>query len=876
MPKIIDSKPSSEFTPISLVSIYNRNGAGFTGDELANDRLQGRNLALTGENVIRGIPFHLGSEEGNNVLFVKDHEATLELDEPVTCRYLVLIHTAVSKRDEPDEDGINRPARGRIILGDKAADYQLLYEDGSMESVPIRRRFAIGELDKDWGDECFEAVPLTKPTALPTITERMSAGEPPDGAFGHSQTRVGNDPAESQVPVRYCVYALENPNPDQPVKSVKFVPNNTALLILGLSVTNLEVNPLRWERRQKVLITLPEGVSPGRPDKAGQYPGLSIDLGQIISVSQRLDYDNEHWEEGYNNKAPMRVGNQFVVEYCAHPAARFTVASKDKLSFSIADCQKTDDPPAPILKPIERSEQDVILKVVEVGSGKKVAVKLHIHGEFGEYLPPADRHRIPNPYWYEDYSADYIANGVHFCTYIDGDTRVRLPLGKVYIEVSKGFEISPIRKIYNITPETDEIVIEIEHVLPWREKGWVSADTHVHFLSPQTALVEGAGEGVNVVNLLASQWGELFTNVGDFDGATTFGSKEAGGDGEYLVRVGTENRQHVLGHISLCGYNGRIITPLTTGGPDESALGDEVEVTLSQWAEQCREQDGVVFLPHFPNPRCEGAAAIVLDRIDGVEMTAWGNLYGGISAYSLSDWYRYLNCGYFVAAVGGTDKMSANTAVGTVRTYARLQEDQEFSFDAWKKAIRSGRTFATYGPLMEFSVEGQPSGSRIKLNATGGTLNVEWKLATVTVPLSKAELVVNGETRDVINISPDDQETAGSFSVRADKSSWIALRVRGCYADKHEMIAAHSSPVMVEVEGTDFFAAADAMTILEQIEGAIAFIDTVATPAQAKAYKAVKMTLTNAHRSLHNRMHNAGMFHDHSPVDKHEHPDHKS
>jgi len=27
--------------------------------------------------------------------------------------------------------------------------------------------------------------------------------------------------------------------------------------------------------------------------------------------------------------------------------------------------------------------------------------------------------------------------------------------------------------------------------------------------------------------------------------------------------------------------------------------------------------------------------------------------------YSLSDWYRYLNCGYLVAAVGGTDKMSA-------------------------------------------------------------------------------------------------------------------------------------------------------------------------------------------------------------------------
>jgi len=872
MPTIVDSKPSPEFTPITLTSVYNRNGASFSGDELADESLAGKELSLTGENVIRGIPFRLGGVEGNNLLFLRDSAVTLNFDAPIICHYLVFIHTAVTKRDAPDEDGITRPPRGRIILGDKVAEYQILYEDGNEQSVPIRRRFAIGEIRKDWGDECFSAVPLTKPIAIPTVSERMSAGEPPGPFFGNSQTRVGSE--SSKVPVGYWVYALENQKPDQAITGIRFVPTDGALLILGLTATNLEENPLRWGRRQKALITLPKGVNIGRPDASGRYPGLGIDLGQIISVTPRLDYDNAHWSDGYNNKAPVRVENQFVVEYCAHPAAMFTIASQDKLSFAVGDCRKISDEETSSLKPINPAEQDVTIKVIEAKSGKKVAVKIHIHGEAGEYLPPADRHRIPNPYWFEDYSADYIANGVHFCTYIDGETRVKLPLGDVYIEVSKGFEIKPIREVYNITPETTEIVIEIEHVLPWREKGWVSADTHVHFLSPQTALLEGAGEGVNVVNLLASQWGELFTNVGDFDGKTNLGSKEAGGDGEYLVRVGTENRQHVLGHISLCGYSGRIITPLTTGGPDESALGDAVEVTLSQWAKQCKEQGGVVVLPHFPNPRCEGAAAIVLNYIDAVEMTSWGNLYGGIDPYSLSDWYRYLNCGYFVAAVGGTDKMSATTAVGTVRTYA-LIEDGEFTYDAWKEAVRAGRTFATYGPLMEFCVEGHPMGSRIELPSTGGTLNAEWQLATVTVPISKVELVVNGETREVVSVPPDQQEAQGSFSVRVDKSSWIALRVRGGYADKHEMIAAHSSPVMVKVDGTEFFAAADAMTILEQIEGAIAFIDTVATKAEAKAYKAVKMTLTSAHRALHNRMHNMGVFHNHSPMDEHEHPHHK-
>ncbi len=875
MPAIIDSKPSSEFMQISLNSIYNRKGYSFSAEELGNPSFEGKDIVLIGDNVIRGIPFSLGNAKENNVLFLKDGETTLNLENSINCKYLVVIHSVVSKKDTPDEDGITRPARGNMILGDKVAEYQLVYDDDTVQSVPIHRRFAVGDFGRIWGDECFEAVSTAKHVAISTVSESMSMGTKPASNWGHSQTRVGNDPVGSSGPVGYWLYAMENKTPDKVIKAIKFTPNDNTLLILGLSATSLDQNPLRWGRRKKAFITLPEGVNLGNPDETGRYHGLSIDLGQIISVSPKLDYDNPSWSEGYNNKFPVRSNRQFIVEYTAHPAAKFTFNEKVDVSLSVNECQTENESTGTfVLEPMESAEQNVTIKVIETGSKKKVAVKLHIHGEMGEYLPPMDRHRIPNPYWFEDYSPEFLAGGIHYCNYIDGETRINLPLGNVYIEVSKGFEIKPIRMIHNVTPETKEIVIEVEHVLPWRDKGWVSADTHVHFLSPQTALLEGEGEGVNVVNLLASQWGELFTNIGDFDGKTTFGSKEAGGDGEYLVRVGTENRQHILGHISLIGYNDRIITPLTTGGPDESALGDPVEVTLSQWAQQCKEQDGVVVIPHFPNPRCEHAASIVLDRIDAVEMTSWGDLYSGINPYSLSDWYRYLNCGYFVAAVGGTDKMSATTAVGTVRTYAQIEED-DFSFDAWKETVRKGRTFATYGPLLELWVEGKPMGSKMELSSTGGTFDVEWHVATVTVPFTKVELVVNGETRNVVTIPKGQRDAVGSFNVKIEKSSWIALRVRGSYPDKREAILAHSSPVMVKVEGTEFFAAADAMTILEQIEGAMAFIDTVSTKAQAQAYKAIKMTLTSAHRALHNRLHNSGVYHDHTPMDEHDHPDHK-
>jgi hypothetical protein len=274
-----------------------------------------------------------------------------------------------------------------------------------------------------------------------------------------------------------------------------------------------------------------------------------------------------------------------------------------------------------------------------------------------------------------------------------------------------------------------------------------------------------------------------------------------------------------------------------------------------------------VVLPHFPQPRAEHAASVVSGDIDAIEMTSWGNLYGGIDPYSLSDWYRYLNCGYLVAAVGGTDKMSANTAVGTVRTYARIRPDKQFSYQNWMEAVRRAETFVTYGPLLEFGVDGHPMGSRIQMSSTGGNLDVEWQVASVTIPMSRVDLVVNGEIRESVAVSPD--KDCGHWSVRITESSWAALLVRGHYVDKPEIIAAHSSPVMITLDESPMLAAADAVTILEQIEGALAYLDTVGTRAEVIAYKRMRLVLQSAHRSLHNRLHQLGYFHQHTPVTDH-------
>jgi hypothetical protein len=254
---------------------------------------------------------------------------------------------------------------------------------------------------------------------------------------------------------------------------------------------------------------------------------------------------------------------------------------------------------------------------------------------------------------------------------------------------------------------------------------------------------------------------------------------------------------------------------------------------------------------------------------DVIEFLAHSGIteFAAVSTYSLSDWYRYLNCGYVVAAVGGTDKMSAMMAVGTVRTYAQLGQDRAFDHSAWMDAVRAGRTFVTYGPLIEFAVDGRPMGSRIAMSATGGTVDVVWQVASVTVPTSRVELIVSGEIRESVGVDPSN--ASGHWSVRVDRSTWLALLVRGHYPDRPEIVAAHSSPVMVDVAGSPFQAAADAVTILEQIEGAMAYLDTVGPRAETRAYKRMRLVLESAHRSLHNRMHAQGQYHGHTPATDH-------
>ena len=158
-------------------------------------------------------------------------------------------------------------------------------------------------------------------------------------------------------------------------------------------------------------------------------------------------------------------------------------------------------------------------------------------------------------------------------------------------------------------------------------------------------------------------------------------------------------------------------------------------------------------------------------------------------------------------------------------------------------------------------------GQQLHLPAGGGRVTVNWTLASAIIPMTRVELIVNGTICESCPLAPDTDQ--GSWSINIDRSSWVALLVRAKYSDKPEMIAAPSTPVMAHVSGSEFYASADAFTILEQIEGAMAYIETIGTRADAKRYKAMRLVLESAYRRLHNRMHQQGLDHEHTHRTEH-------
>jgi hypothetical protein len=438
----------------------------------------------------------------------------------------------------------------------------------------------------------------------------------------------------------------------------------------------------------------------------------------------------------------------------------------------------------------------VHVRITDAATGKQTPARVRfldgsgqLHVPFGRLVDFATRADVD--------VGGHLLNGTSRYCYVDGACEVRLPAGRVTVEVHKGPEYSPLRREVTLGPGQIALRLAIERWTDMRAEGWYSGDTRCHFLSPHAALLEGAAEDVAVVNLLVMERPATATMAAAMSNMLAFsGTKPCLEIPGHLVAVNTLNVHPFLGVVALLDSH-RPVFPLRFGG---SAWLDDWSV--ADWCDQCHRKRGLVVWADFGrmtegSPQGETLAALLLGKVDAFEISAFGDTEPAV----LGDWYRLLDCGLRVPLVAGSGKGSNMTALGAVRTYAHLAEGQPLSYAAWIEAVKAGRTFVTNGPLLTLTADGSGPGTTIRLPSEGKRLPIRIE-ARGTAAFDRVELLVNGAIVASKEASGNRQSAVLEVEIAANENAWLAAR---CWGREHlpdgQCIYAHTSPIYLKAEG---------------------------------------------------------------------------
>lgn len=745
---------------------------------------------LVGDCLLRGVPFRIGhsdvsSDAPRYIGFLAPADPVrIEINRTATT--VIFAHVVLSTRM-----WIEGEPPGRVV-----ARYRFAYVDGEEQTVDIRERFEIGHCPQPWGHRPFLAYP-----------DRLDGREPRSSGTweraGYRLTEVTMGTTHG-----YTLWPWRNPRPEQPLASVTIEPVSAGFIVAGITTSTSDEHPFQLPPRRPIRI---ERVGP---------PGdvdISVDRGVATYTYSTVDHASPDWAglDGWGGTA----GGSVYGHVAATPSATLQVEREgsDTVALRWGDLtNESYDGPEISVRALG-PEKNWVHVTVKDESGAPVPCRVSFVSEDGIPYPPHG-HQAPVQAglraWNLDIGGDVLLGDVSYA-YIDGRCQGWLPRGKVWVEAARGFEYEPTKVQVDIRPGQRELEIELKRNVDLAADGWYSGDTHVHFLSPDGALTEAAAEGLAVVNLLQAQWGHLFTNVEDFTGRTRVSE-----DGTVFVHVSQENRQHVLGHINLLGLK-RPVMPFSSDGASEAELGGGLDTTTSRWADSAHAQGATVIVAHMPMPNGETAVLISTGRADGVEMIDFNH-------FEHLEYYRYLNGGYRLPLVGGTDKMEATMPVGLYRTYAKV--DGQLSLESWLAAVRAGRTFASSGPLIGFSVDGREPGDTLRVPA-GGTVTAR---ATVTsvFPVHALQIVQGGQVVAQVESAEGSRSLALEEEIKVSEHGWLVARCAGPgytagvrhFDHDRRPVMAHTSPVYVDVGVRNPEAGATHRYLKTLVDGGLSYV----------------------------------------------------
>ena len=424
--------------------------------------------------------------------------------------------------------------------------------------------------------------------------------------------------------------------------------------------------------------------------------------------------------------------------------------------------------------------------------------------------------------------------------YADGQFSITPEANNVNLEIRRGPETLPVK----LSGEIGSLpkVIKLHRWIDMQKNGYLNGDIHIHTPFSETAHLQMKAEDLDVLNILVGEdpvKNRQFT--GKIDPASSPG---------HTIYVAQEVRDWQMGHLTLLGLSSMVTGYPIVGGKLESY--SHTHWLMSHAMDETHRQGGIVVWSHYSNlPGAESPVAIALGKIDGIELMTyddptqlpshwgpWKNSGMSVAEFpvmrGMDLWYQYLNAGFRLPILAGTDKMADDIPMGSNRFYAFTKGDT--TYKAWLAAVKSGEGFITNGPILTFEADGHTAGESVDFT---GTKKVHAKVTAQSVlPFATLEIVVNGGVAGHKTIFASDNPPVNgvySMTVEADlelnKSSWIAARVADDPDNKQRILPrglsvfAHTNPVYFLKDGKKIKEEPSILYLMKYVRGTINWLN---------------------------------------------------
>jgi hypothetical protein len=397
-----------------------------------------------------------------------------------------------------------------------------------------------------------------------------------------------------------------------------------------------------------------------------------------------------------------------------------------------------------------------------------------------------------------------------------GEAEIEVPPGKIELEVIAPFNVMT-RQSFDLKAGQTErysVVIPAAKEVSLSGERWVSGDLHVHMNyggtyrnTPERLVDQAVAEHLNVVNNLIVNKEQKFPDIAYEGRGVDRASKT-----DTLVAHGQEFHTSYWGHRGILGLHGNVLLPGYAGYPNTAAAS--LYPMNADVYDMAHAQGALVGEVHpfdeAPDPFASPAQRITdelpidvaLGKLDYIEIVGFSD-----HRATAAVWYRLLNLGFRLPAGAGTDATANYAApirghVGMNRVYARVATGP-VKIEAFLEAVKNGRTVATNGPLLDFSLGGQEIGGELKLAGAQAGVPFKAKMRSI-VPVDHLEIVCNGTVVKSLSLNAkrDAADVSGTIAVK--ESGWCLLRAssdKAEYPVLDHYVYVTTSPIYVTVGG---------------------------------------------------------------------------